>query len=429
MAYIPLTNAGEHVVRPPLLISKPSDCPISNPSSCCSRFSFRGDRVSAWSGGDFVKGRGTRVARTLIPSPWGMRRRRRDPFGPTQRSAFLLSFLILCFLTTEKWDKNHTQKTGPASSSQQEKQATAPPASSSDAGAGSSLFRGLVFYIAREVPREPLLLLLRSFGADAVSWEGPGAPLKVDDPRITHAIVDKPPAVPSSNRGGGASTAPPPLPPRASVVPQWAFDSANFRVRADERRYLPGRRPPPHLSPFADAADDGGYVPAYAEELKAQREASSSAARGARAVAAKDALAEFEAAAAAVAERGGSGDASAGAPAADGGGGEKAPDAIDADEAAAAAAHAEGLAKELGMSLPTTAKSKKAAAKVSGDDGDDDAVESAADVAKAADADRMRAAMLPRKKRHLYESVRKAQDAKKARGEKLAEKAAAVASK
>lgn len=211
------------------------------------------------------------------------------------------------------------------------------------------------------------------------------------------------------------------LPPRASVVPQWAFDSANFRVRADERRYAPGKRPPPHLSPFADAADDGGYVPAYAEELRALREASARrAAKGAGGTAAADALAEFEAAAAAVAERGGGGGAGGGAGAA-GGDGEKeeAPDAIDADEAAAAAAHAEGLARELGLSVPKKSKASAAAST-------DDAVKPSAEVAKAADADRMRAAMLPRKKRHLYESVRKAQDAKKARGEKLAEKAAAA---
>jgi len=331
-------------------------------------------------------------------------------------------FLILTFVfTIEKTNKkNRTQKeTGPAASQQEQEQQHQTPASSSDAGACASLFRGLVFYIAREVPREPLLLLLRSFGAEAVTWEGSGAPLRADDPRITHAVVDRPPAAASSDANGEKSTSPS-LPPRAFVVPQWAFDSANFRVRADERRYLPGKRPPPHLSPFADAADDGGYVPAYAEELKALREAS----RGARQAAAKDALAEFEAAAAAVAERGAAATAAADGAAADA---EEAPDAIDADEAAAAAAHAEGLAKELGLApLPSSKKgAKKAAAAAAAPPSDDDidAVEPSADVAKAADADRMRAAMLPRKKRHLYESVRKAQDAKKARGEKLAEKA------
>ena len=362
------------------------------------------------------------MARTLIPSPWGTRRRRRDPFGPTQRAAFFLGSFISAFSPPRKnitTKHNNTNETGPASSSRQQEQHATPaaPASSSDAGACATLFRGLVFHIAREVPREPLLLLLRSFGADAVTWEGPGAPMRVDDPRITHAIVDRPPPAAEGEKAV--------LPPRASVVPQWAFDSANFRVRADERRYAPGKRPPPHLSPFADAADDGGYVPAYAEELKALREASSRASRGARATAAKDALAEFEAAAAAVAERGAAAGAGDGAPDA----GEEAPDAIDADEAAAAAAHADGLARELGLAVPSNSKkataAKEASAAAAAAD-DDDAVKPSADVAKAADADRMRAAMLPRKKRHLYESVRKAQDAKKARGEKLAEKAAAA---
>ena len=163
-------------------------------------------------------------------------------------------YLAFSLTTTEKKTTTpveHQQniqktKTGPASSRQAEQQAPA-PAPSSDAAACSLLFRGLVFYIAREVPREPLLLLLRSFGADAVTWEGPGAPLRADDPRITHAIVDRPPPpIPDSS---AASAALLPHPPRAAVVPQWAFDSANFRVRADERRYAPGKRPPPHLSP------------------------------------------------------------------------------------------------------------------------------------------------------------------------------------
>lgn len=243
--------------------------------------------------------------------------------------------------------------------------------------------------------------------------------MRADDPRITHAVVDRPPA----DEGADAPAPPSPVPPRASVVPQWAFDSANFRVRADERRYSPGKRPPPHLSPFADAADDGGYVPAYAQELKALREASAAAARGAsRAAAAENALAEFEAAAAAVAER--AGDASSPAVA---DGAEYAPDAVDADEAVAAAAHAEGLAKELGLSLPPTKPTKEAAKASSAAPSSVDDIEPSADVTKAADADRMRAAMLPRKKRHLYESVRRAQDAKKARGEKLAEKAATAA--
>ena len=110
------------------------------------------------------------------------------------------------------------------------------------------------------MPREPVLLVARAFGGDA-GWEGPGSPYALDDPAITHQVVDRP----------GVET--PHASTRAYIQPQWIFDSANFRVRADERRYAPGTTPPPHLSPFADADDDGGYVPEYAQELLALRAA------------------------------------------------------------------------------------------------------------------------------------------------------------
>ena len=54
---------------------------------------------------------------------------------------------------------------------------------------------------------------------------------------------------------------------RSYVQPQWVLDSANFRVRADERLYAPGLTPPPHLSPFVTAGEDD-YVPDYARTLQ-----------------------------------------------------------------------------------------------------------------------------------------------------------------
>lgn len=217
---------------------------------------------------------------------------------------------------------------------------------------------------------------MRSFGG-AATWEGEGAPLDPSDPAVTHAIVDRP--LPAG------STADPRAPGAVPVQPQWAFDSANWRVRADERRYAPGAPPPPHPSPFADADADGGHVPAYAKELESLRDAAASAggASGAAAVAAFE-----EAAAKAVG------------------------DAVEVDastgvdpSAAAAAAHAAGLAKEVGVVADTTAAP-------------------APSLEPLNDADRMRSALLPRKKRHLYESVRKEQDRKKARGAELKKRAA-----
>ena len=56
-----------------------------------------------------------------------------------------------------------------------------------EASVCSSLFRGLVFYLGREVPREALLLVLRAFGG-VVGWEGEGSPLAERDDAITHQV-------------------------------------------------------------------------------------------------------------------------------------------------------------------------------------------------------------------------------------------------
>ena len=65
---------------------------------------------------------------------------------------------------------------------------TAEAADADDEGAVcGALFRGLVFFLGREVPREALLLVLRSFGG-AVGWDGAGSPLQERDDAITHQV-------------------------------------------------------------------------------------------------------------------------------------------------------------------------------------------------------------------------------------------------
>lgn len=54
---------------------------------------------------------------------------------------------------------------------------------------------------------------------------------------------------------------------REYIQPQWIVDSANFRVLVDARLYAPGLVPPPHLSPFVDAEEEG-YVPDYLATLR-----------------------------------------------------------------------------------------------------------------------------------------------------------------
>ena len=56
------------------------------------------------------------------------------------------------------------------------------------------LFNGCQFFLSREVPREALTFVIRSFGG-AVSWEESGAAgvrYPESDEGITHQIVDRP---------------------------------------------------------------------------------------------------------------------------------------------------------------------------------------------------------------------------------------------
>ncbi|XP_012275062.1 pescadillo homolog [Orussus abietinus] len=112
------------------------------------------------------------------------------------------------------------------------------------------LFKGLKFFINREVPREPLVFVLRCFGAE-VSWDKTlfiGATFDENDETITHQIIDRP----SIDKQYIS---------RYYVQPQWVFDSVNARERLPVEKYLMGVTLPPHLSPFTDDQHDQVYIP------------------------------------------------------------------------------------------------------------------------------------------------------------------------
>ncbi|XP_043836234.1 pescadillo homolog [Dromiciops gliroides] len=116
------------------------------------------------------------------------------------------------------------------------------------------LFEGLKFFLSREVPREALAFIIRSFGGE-VSWDKSlciGATYDEKEPSITHQIVDRP-------------TQPTPVIGRCYVQPQWVFDSVNARLRLPVEDYFPGVLLPPHLSPFV-TEKEGDYMPP--EKLK-----------------------------------------------------------------------------------------------------------------------------------------------------------------
>lgn len=112
-----------------------------------------------------------------------------------------------------------------------------------------NLFKGLKFFINREVPREPLVIIIRSFGGK-VSWDSSvfsGSTYDESDETITHQIVDRP----------SLSTQ---YISRDYIQPQWVFDCVNQRQLLPTNKYFLGEELPPHLSPFVDAKRDT-YVP------------------------------------------------------------------------------------------------------------------------------------------------------------------------
>ncbi|PRW18309.1 pescadillo-family BRCT domain-containing [Chlorella sorokiniana] len=257
-----------------------------------------------------------------------------------------------------------------------------------DAGVCASLFKGLVFFLGREVPREQLLLIIRAFGGEA-GWDGEGSPLAEGDERITHQVVDRP------TQGHRFLS-------REYVQPQWVFDSANFRVLARPPLYAPGKAPPPHLSPFVRGEEEG-YVPEYGRQLAALQEAAR-AARKRRAAAARggDVFVGEE-------EEGGEGGAAA----------------LTAEEEAEAAEarYAAELAKELkksGAAAGEESEEEEAAApapkkrRVSGED------------ELQMDEQQMKDIMMTRKARKMYQGLQKSRAAKQARVAALEQRAAAL---
>lgn len=122
----------------------------------------------------------------------------------------------------------------------------------------STLFKGMKFFLGREVPREQLSLVIQSFGG-AVGWDGEGSPYNEMDERITHQVIDRPkPLMKHENR--------------VFIQPQWVFDSSNARVLVHTTKYGPGVVPPPHLSPFVQISEDD-HVPDYAKEIQALKDA------------------------------------------------------------------------------------------------------------------------------------------------------------
>ena len=99
--------------------------------------------------------------------------------------------------------------------------------------AKATLFKGLKFFLGREVPLAWVHLVLASFGAQ-VGWDGEGSPYGAGDKGITHHVVDRP--LQQEQVDG-----------REYVQPQWIFDSVNARMRLPVDLYGPGKPLPVRL--------------------------------------------------------------------------------------------------------------------------------------------------------------------------------------
>lgn len=112
------------------------------------------------------------------------------------------------------------------------------------------IFKGLKFFINREVPREPLVFIIRCFGGK-VSWDSTlfaGATFGESDESITHHIVDRP-------QIGKQYIS------RDYVQPQFVFDCVNQKCLLPTNKYFLGAVLPPHLSPFVDPNREEVYIP------------------------------------------------------------------------------------------------------------------------------------------------------------------------
>uniref|UniRef100_A0A0K0DFB4 Pescadillo homolog n=1 Tax=Angiostrongylus cantonensis TaxID=6313 RepID=A0A0K0DFB4_ANGCA len=108
-----------------------------------------------------------------------------------------------------------------------------------------TLFKGLVFFLNRETPKEALTLIIRNCGG-IVGWSGGPTNLEESSNSITHQIVDRPMSKFDINR--------------RYIQPQWVFDCLNARRMLPTEKYMVGVQLPPHFSPFIKHKQ-GVYVP------------------------------------------------------------------------------------------------------------------------------------------------------------------------
>jgi pescadillo protein len=124
----------------------------------------------------------------------------------------------------------------------------------------TDLFKGLVFFLSREVRKSIFEFIARSYGAITIVSEDNFDSEEYKDQKITHVITDRR----LENIKDKEK-----YPNREVVQPQWICDSINFNHLLNVRDYLPGSSLPPHLSPF-ESSQREGFLPQRKKEIMEQ---------------------------------------------------------------------------------------------------------------------------------------------------------------
>lgn len=102
----------------------------------------------------------------------------------------------------------------------------------------TTIFSNFTIFLAREVPRHSLALLVQNAGG-RLGWDclDGSSPVTEDSPQITHHVIDRP-------------TLAKMYADRIYIQPQWVFDCINAGKILDPELYRIGAQLPPHMSPF-----------------------------------------------------------------------------------------------------------------------------------------------------------------------------------
>jgi pescadillo protein len=118
------------------------------------------------------------------------------------------------------------------------------------------LFSGLKFFVSREVNKEIFEFLIKSFdGECCFSLENFDSEI-FKQGNFTHIVTDR-----------DISNIEIPFKNVEIVQPQWICDSINFSSLLPIREYQPGKKLPPHLSPFS-SYNKTDFIPQRLKEIK-----------------------------------------------------------------------------------------------------------------------------------------------------------------